>query len=249
MSKQPLSLLQNNKNDVPLDSLPKKTLCDLIASNLMQIAELTSENNDLCAQNNELKKDKELYSGIIEDNKKLIKEHEINIEKLLKENELLNTKIISLEELINKQNNRISTLEIDIQELKKRDEPITIREGFVSLEKYIMLEICGSKNKARTFHGVKELFREKKYETECNDFLTKNNITIDHINLIQEMKDYGNKSAHERPISNRVNFENIALSYMSDNDDKDMIKDLLKYLEFKNPLDKITGLWEIKKPY
>jgi len=148
---------------------------------------------------------------------------------------VLNNKITSLEEHINNRDNRIdnqdkriSELEKNIQELKDRDEPITISEGFVSLEKYIMIEIVGSKKKARSFYGVKDLFNSKQYETECNNFLAKYCITIDHINFIPEMKEYGNKII-------RNEFEKIALSFLSDDDDKDMTKDLLKYLESKNP--------------
>ncbi|ATZ81098.1 hypothetical protein BMW23_1054 [Bodo saltans virus] len=136
----------------------------------------------------------------------------------------------------------------DIKELKNRDEPITVREGFVSLEKYIMIEILGSKTKTREFYGVRDLFSSKKYETECNEFLTKYKITIEHIYLIPEMKEYENKSAHERPVILRTEFEEMALSFLTDNADKNMVIDLLKYLEFKNPCDS-NGLWNIQKPY
>ena len=249
MSKRDLSLSQNNKNDVPLDSLPKKTLCDIIASNMLQIAQLTNDNTALYSRNQELEKDKENYCLIIEENKKLIKDHEINIEKLIKENERLNDKILSMEEHIDNQDKRISSLEKSIQELQDKDDTLTIREGFVSLEKYIMLEIVGSKKKARSFYGVKDLFGSKQYESECKNFMAAYKITVDHINLISEMKEYGNKSAHARPVILKSEFENIALSYLSDDDDKDMTRDLLQYLELKSPYDMITGLWEIKKPY
>ncbi len=46
-------------------------------------------------------KDKEKYYEIIEENKKLITEHENNIEKLKEENVKLNDKIKSLENHIN----------------------------------------------------------------------------------------------------------------------------------------------------
>ena len=63
MSKRDLPLSsQNNKNDVLIfDSLPKKTLCDIIASNMIQIAQLTNDNAALYSRNQELEKDKENY--------------------------------------------------------------------------------------------------------------------------------------------------------------------------------------------
>lgn len=65
-------------------------------------------------------------------------------------------------------------MEKDIQELKNRDEPLTI--------------------------------------SECKKFLSAHGITIDHINLIPEIKKNGNKSAHVSPVMSRDEFENIALS-------------------------------------
>lgn len=212
---------------------------------------------------NSLKKEKNsLYDDVINKNN-LINQHETKIkeldkeiEKLEEENKLLKEKIKDLEEKNNKSDARIKLLEEnvnnlknDIEELKHRDEPITVREGFVSLEKYIMIDIVQSKRKARSFYGIKDLFNSKQYDAECKSFLSSNKITIDHINLIQDMKEYGNKSAHERPTITKNEFEKMALSLLQDDDDKAMAKDLLAILESKNPYDKSTGLWEIKKPY
>lgn len=198
----------------------------------------------------------EKYKEIIEENKKLIKDHEINIEILKGENKELTEKVSSLESHINEQDEKIQSLENhilkienDIEEIKERDEPITIREGFVSLERYIMFEILGTKKKARKYHSVKDLFNDKQYETECKDFLTKYKITQDHIFIIPDMKENGNKSAHERPPMNRKDFESIIISYCEDEEDKEIVKDLLKYLEIKNPYDIHTGSWKINKPY
>lgn len=249
----------NNQQHLSLQSNEpsKDELLHVIALNSVQMSHLTSENNALRRRNNELEKDKESYRDsmekykeIIEENKKLIKDHENNIEKLKKENIELNNRVILLEGQINDQNQKIALLEKDVQNLKNRDEPITVREGFVSLEKHIMIEILGSKRKARSFYGVKDLFSSKQHETGCNNFLLRYGITVDHINLISDIKEHGNKSAHQkRPTILKTEFENITLSCLIDNDDKDMAKDLLNYLELKNPYDKITGLWEIKKPY
>jgi len=113
------------------------------------------------------------------------------------------------------------------------------------IEKYIKLEILGSKRKAR-YYTVKELFKTEEYKTECNDFLLLYNLTIDHIFLISDLKEYGNISAYP---SDKTDFENILLSLCHDDDDKHMVKDLLKYLELKNPYDVSTGLWNILNPY
>lgn len=249
---------------VPTDEPTKEMLYHIIASNAIQISQLSAEVNSLRQRNTELEKDKETYRDsmekykeIVEQNKKIIKEHEISLDKLKEENIILKNKIEEQNNKITQQNLRINSLENhiaelknDITELKNRDEPITIREGFISLEKFIMLEISGSKKKARSFHGVKDLFSKKEYKIECDNFLTKYNITIDHINLISDIKDYENQSTHaNRPQINKNDFENIALSYFTDDDDKIIIKDLLIYLEQKNPHDKITGLWNIIKPY
>jgi hypothetical protein len=238
------------------NSLSKEQITQLYMTNLNIIAELTLEIDNLRVQNEELKKDKEKYYEIIEENKKLIENHELKIKNLEKEKDELhmkikeqNNKIIKLEEDIKHQNTKITILEKDIIELKERDEPITIRESFVSLEKYIMMEILGSIKKIRSFDNIKDLFKSNEYKTECNDFLALHKITRDHIYLIPVMKKYGNQSAHKRPVITRTEFENIALSLSDDDDDKDMIKDLLKYLELKNPYDLSTGLWNIVKPF
>jgi hypothetical protein len=55
--------------------------------------------------------------------------------------------------------------------------------------------------------------------------------------------------AHERPIITRQEFETISIGLLQDEDDKEMAKELLKYLEIKSQYDKINELWEIKKPY
>jgi hypothetical protein len=71
--------LQNNHNNVPpLDFLPKETLCTIIASNTLQIIQLQSELDVVRTRNAELENDKKFYNQTIEDNKKLIKEHEVN---------------------------------------------------------------------------------------------------------------------------------------------------------------------------
>lgn len=197
------------------------------ASNNILIAQLMLQIKSLKEENEELKKDKTKYYEIIEENKKLIVEHENNIRKLEMENIELQNKIKSLEKHIEHQDNkilsfekhisvqdkRISVLETNIKDLQDRDDPLTIREGFVSLEKYILMEILGSKNKAREFCGVKDLFKSSIYKTECDDFLKKYNITIDHINFISEIKKCGNKSAHIRPIITRNDFEDVATTF------------------------------------
>lgn len=100
-------------NEVSLNSLSKSKLCDLINSNLLQIAILTSENTDLKVRNKELENDKKRYDDIIDSNRKLIKDHEENIKRLEKENGELRERIKYLEEKIvylEERNNKLDAL-------------------------------------------------------------------------------------------------------------------------------------------
>lgn len=231
-----------------LKNMDNSILCNIIGANLIQIEKLTVENQTLKSRNNELEKDKELYCGIIEENKKIIKNHEICIEQLKNDNIALNDKITNMENRIVKLANHNEKLENDINELKKiRIEPISIREGFVVLEKFILFEIMGSKKQARKFH-IQELFKLPEYEQKCNDFLTKYNLTIEHIEFIRDIKKHGNISAHQKPDLTKEEFENITISLAKDDEDKMFVKDLLKYLNEKIP-SKPTELWNIEAPF
>jgi chromosome segregation ATPase len=69
-------------------------------------------------------------------------------------------------------NTRISGLEEDIKQLKDRDDPITVREAFVALERSMLIELTGSKKKARYFNGIKDLFDKNQNTQECDAFLS-----------------------------------------------------------------------------
>ena len=152
----------------------------------------------------------------------------IENKELKEENKQLKIDIIELK-------NDNYQLKLDVDILKRRDDPITVREGFVSLEKHIMLEITGSKKKARGFNDVKILFKDPSYSVQCTAYLKNHNITEDHINIISELKDKGNKSAHvQRPDISRSEWDELAISMLDDPTDIDDIrltKDLLKLLE------------------
>lgn len=195
-------------------------------------------------------------SKILTEEKNQLKEEN---DRLREENKILREKIKeleeknkSLEEHINDQNKRISVTEQDIKELKNRDDPITIREGIITLEKYIMMDVLDSdfsSTKARKIQGTYNLFNDPTYQKKCEVFLKKHGLTEDHINLIPDLKENGNKSAHERPDISRSEFEKNALLTFNDKNDKKMTTELLKYFESKNPVDPTSGLWIIKKPY
>ena len=178
---------------------------------------------------------------LIEEKNQLKEENE----KLMEENKILRKKIaeleeknISLEEQLNYQNKRMSVLEKDIEELKNRDMPITIREGISTLEQYIFMDVLGpdiSKEKIkkiqRKIRGAHNLFNDPSYKQECEQFLENNNLTEDHIFLIPDLKKSGNTSAHNRPDILRSEFEANALLTFDDEDEKRMTLELLKYFE------------------
>jgi hypothetical protein len=255
--------LQPTNNDIDnqetkffVQSVLMRTITEEVYQNLKR------ENNDLQAKFLLITHNERLLQETINNAKILVAEKEQLKEendKLRAENNILKYKINEiedknkiLEEHINKQNKRITDLENDVKELKSRDDPITIREGFCSLEKYIIKEILGenfSNTKARKIHGITNLFEDVNYKNECEEFLRKHNLTEDHIFLIPDLKENGNKSAHERPSTTRKEFEDITLSYLIDNNDKMMAKDLLSYLESQNPYNKNTNEWIITKPF
>jgi FtsZ-binding cell division protein ZapB len=163
---------------------------------------------------------------------KLNKQLNDEIEYLKKENEEFKKIILEQNKKINELNNTVNNLSKDINELKKRNESIIIREGFVALEKYIMLEILQSKKKIRGFNGIQDLFKDNRYQNECNKYLVDKNITIDHINIISELKD------------------NLAITMLDDPQDADDIKltkELLDLLQKYNNIEQ-NGDWIIKKP-
>jgi chromosome segregation ATPase len=88
----------------------------------------------LQAENFELQAKILTYVG----NEKILQQMIINgektIEELKKENEQLKEYIKSLEQRLNDQQIDITKLQIEVHNLKQRDDPITVREGFAALE-------------------------------------------------------------------------------------------------------------------
>jgi len=162
-------------------------------------------------------------------------------------------KNISLEKQLNSQNKRISVLEKDIEELKSRDIPITIREGFSALEQYIFISVLGpafSKAKVRKIQSAHNLFKDASYDKECKQFLKNNGLTEDHIYLIPDLKKSGNISAHNRPAILRSEFEENALLTFDDDeeDEKRMTLELIEYLASASKNDPESNLFTINKP-
>jgi predicted nuclease with TOPRIM domain len=149
----------------------------LITNNERLLQETINNAKILIEEKNQLK----------EENEKLMEENKI-LRKKIAELEEKNT---SLEEQLNSQNKRMSVLEKDIEELKSRDIPITIREGFSALEQYIFADILGSnfsKAKVRKIQSTHNLFKNASYNKECKQFLKNNGLTEDHIYLIPDLK-------------------------------------------------------------
>ncbi len=149
-------------------------------------------------ESNRLKSTIEQKESIIAQMKESNDKQQKKIDQLTKDNENLRNKVYKLEnqikelrqqiknqnefnaKKIKEQDTRIKNLEHSLEQFKNRDEPITVREAFVVLEKFIMLEITGSKSKAKEYYGLKDLFRDKDRKLECDVFLIKYNITRDH---------------------------------------------------------------------
>ena len=147
-------------------------------------------------------------------------------------------------------NMAITTLQNDVKLLKKRDEPITVREGMVVLEEYIMIEILGSKKKARYFPNILDLFNDNNYVNQCQIYLTNHGITRDHVNLMVQLRRDGNYSAHNgRPLLTRSEWNDLIISAIDPNDVDDvrMSGELLSLLEKYSPPN-ASDPWEIEKP-
>lgn len=248
-----------NENKTLRDSVNEKNIiinklnheADLMRAeqikNLAVIKALDTTNNEYKTKIDTLTEKNTELAGII----KNLEEQIATLQEEIKDRD------IAHKEEIKYQNERITLLEEDIKQLKSRDDPITVREAFVALERSILIEITGSKKKARYFNGLKDLFDKNQNKLECDAFLLKHNITRDHINLIPEIKDVGNISVHEnRPSFERIIWDNFAINAILcsqqldlDDDDKQMIGDLLKLLEKYYPVVPDVNEWVIKKPY
>jgi predicted RNase H-like nuclease (RuvC/YqgF family) len=217
------------------------------------------------AESNRLRVSIDQKDNIIKKMQESEKIQQQKIDDMTRENKKLRNKVQELENQIKNlrkqlrdQNelygNEITELKNEIKNLKNRDDPITVRKAFVALEKYMMVEITGSKTKAREYYGLKDLFKDKNKQSECDTFLSQHGITRAHVFLIPDINDIGNTSAHaNRPIVKREDwldfaFSTISHTYDLDEDEKQMVSDLLKLLEIYNPV-KPGHDWAIIKPY
>ena len=248
--------LQNNS--LQNNSLQNNTFVSTILMHNITEEEyhnLKQENNELRESYLRITNNERLLQETIHNAKILIEEKdqlkEDNV-KLMEENKVLRKNIEELEKKNILFVERVSVLEKDIRELQNRDEPITIREGIVTIEKYIIMNVMGSEfslSNARRIKGTNNLFKDPSYKTKCIEFLKKHNLTEEHIHLIPELKHSGNISAHNRPNILRCDFKESALLTFDDENDKKMTCDLLKFYETVSDMDKTSEYFIINKPY
>jgi uncharacterized coiled-coil protein SlyX/enamine deaminase RidA (YjgF/YER057c/UK114 family) len=221
-----------------------------------KIHNMKIQENLLLNSNQELRDTIKCNQLTIDELKKENLELRHEIEQLREKIKLLESKIVSqdshitnLESKIVSQDSHIIKLESDIDDLKKRDEPITVREAFVSLEKHIFFEITGKKKSQRD--TIQALFSNPVYKTKCAVFLKKYNITMDHIDTIASLKTPGNLSAHgKRPSIKQSYLINLAKSMLDDPTNLTDIKiteDLFGILEKYVPVNS-DGIWNIISP-
>ncbi|AYV79946.1 MAG: hypothetical protein Gaeavirus2_28, partial [Gaeavirus sp.] len=150
---------------------------------------------------------------------------------------------------IQQQEKQILKLEKDITVLKERDTPLTIREAISILENHMMVKIVGSKRQAKRYYGIYDLSQRNDYKTIYDKYLQDNNITQDHIDLMLELKEDGNNSAHAQRPSYNKNEWKIMLIDCLDNpqnqQDIKMIDDIMLLMEKYNPP---SDPWIMKKP-
>jgi hypothetical protein len=133
-------------------------------------------------------------------------------------------------------------------ELKARDDPLTVREALSTLEQKIMFEIVGSNRTVKKFNGIYQLSQDKIYQNDYNQYLTKYGLTEDHIELLIDIKTFGNKIAHTRPLIARKEWDELIISMLDDPTnvkDIQLIKDILTLMEKYYPVP-LTGEWILK---
>ena len=262
---------QNKESNEMTNILPQPQVHGFIVNTTVTIQQteyinMCNKINSYEAESNRLRITIDQKDDMIKKMQESDKKQQQQIENLMGENKKLRNKVQELENQIKNlrkqirdQNelygNKIKKLENDIIQLKSRDDPITVREAFVALEKYMMVEITGSNANAREYYGLKDLFkdRDQNMQSKCNTFLSKHGITRNHVFLIPEIKDIGNISAHaNRPLVKRNDWNDFALTTILDaqkfdHNEQQMVRDLLKLLEIYNPVG--AQDWLIKKPY
>lgn len=176
-----------------------------------------------------------------------INELKENVRILVEENKVL--KIIN-----NEYKQKINSLEADVALLKSRDEPITIREAVRVLESCICLEVVGgSKTQFRKGNfNISEILKGGK-EHELNEVIKRSGLTLDHLDTLRYLKDYGDYITHaNRPkLTKREWFDMLEINTSSELDDDEDLpkqqKDLLKALERYFPCED-DDLWNIVDP-
>jgi uncharacterized coiled-coil protein SlyX len=91
---------------------------------------------------------------------------------------------------IAEQNSHIKILKDDIDDLKKRDDPITARELFSVLEDHIFHVITN--NQKELGDNLYDLFNDSEYKTECDNFLKNYKLTKKQVLAIPQLKKPGN---------------------------------------------------------
>ena len=239
--------------------------------------QLQNENNELKAKIHDMKIQENLLLNSNQELRDTIRCNEQTIDALKKENAELKLELEDLrkhvEELerknaeqdnriteqdkriteqnkrIAEQNSHIKILKNDIDDLKKRDNPITARQAFLELEKYIYYEITGKQKE--TVDKIKDLFNDIDYKIQCDEFLKKYKITKKQILLISYLKKPGNISTHaDRPKFKRSELEALIISSLDDpknTQDIKTVKILLGILQIYIPV-KEDEIWNITGP-
>ena len=246
---QPIFGIPNN-----ITLTPTTLLEQILSQNIMQ---LQKENTDLRAKIGTFIQNENIL-------RETIKGNEQTIDALRKENEELKKKLKELEDKFNiletdhnilksgfqELNNKYIDIMAEIDVLKSRDNPITVREAFITLESHIKVKITGSKRKARSIGDIQSLFNNPDYKQDCDNFLNEHCITKDHIYLFATLKEKGNRATHADRTIKREDLDDLAESMLPipiDPEDVVMTHDLLKVLDKIVPINK-DGTWNIENP-
>jgi len=266
------NILRNNSNKVMTTNYnlsnevyQLKLKNELLEERLKDQDKLNKKIEELIQENTDLRKRISEQNDKIDALENYIVNQDIKIEALEKSNDSLQkevtnqkTEIValkknndSLQKEVTDQKTEIVALKDDMNEMKTRDNPITIREAMTILEKHIMFEILkGSKTKMRNIKSAHNLFNDNMFITECNDYMKKYGITQYHIDLIGDLKENGNYAVHaNRPSIERSEWNNLIMQSLDDPNDSDDIKavgDILNLFEKYSPAPQ-SGDWKLKR--
>lgn len=178
----------------------------------------------------------------------LLRKELYDIEKLKAEIINLMTVNTTLTNKLETSNVRTDKLEQDVAELKTRDKPITVREAMRILEKYICLEVAGSKTKLKKCYSIEKIKdgTVSEYKTKLEEIKVKYGMTDDHFDMLAYFRETGGFCANKiRSVLTRENW-NLAIMEEDDNDDDKIIKlKLLEVLERFSPCES-NELWKLE---